>query len=158
MTASAETVIHGSKSTDFIKPKGSSTNLEAQNPGTFPKPTIAFLISKVRVRFRIGRGIATSIRGIFSIFIHFDSCRWFQSVHKTLVSSGDIHSVFSIECTAMDSIQHHCECRREVSSPTHHPQQSRSQRNSNVRFPIFMNGDVSNRRKRTVTFDANSIY
>lgn len=34
MTASAETVIHGSKSTDFIKPKGSSTNLEAQNPGT----------------------------------------------------------------------------------------------------------------------------
>lgn len=35
MTASAETVLHVSKSTDFIKPKDSSTNFEAQNPGTF---------------------------------------------------------------------------------------------------------------------------
>lgn len=32
-TGSSETYISGSKSTDFIKPKGSSNNLESQNQG-----------------------------------------------------------------------------------------------------------------------------
>lgn len=50
MTASAETVIHGSKSTDFIKPKGSSTNLEAQNPGTISLP---HPISELLIRNRL---------------------------------------------------------------------------------------------------------
>lgn len=33
MTGSSETYIHASKSTDFIKPKDSSNNLEAHNQG-----------------------------------------------------------------------------------------------------------------------------
>lgn len=35
ITASSETYIHDSKSTDFIKPKDSTNNLEAQNLGKF---------------------------------------------------------------------------------------------------------------------------
>lgn len=44
--------------------------------------------------------------------------RWISSVHKAMGSFSDLHVIFSIKCSAMDSIQHHCKCCRKVSNLT----------------------------------------
>lgn len=71
MTASAETVIHASKSTDFIKPKGSSSNLEAQNPGMLTHSlSVSHSISK---QFYCN-GIEWASQHEFYDFSHFIFC------------------------------------------------------------------------------------
>lgn len=40
--------------------------------------------------------------------------RRISGVHKTMDSFSNLHNVLSIECFAMDSVQHHCKCCREV--------------------------------------------
>lgn len=127
-TIPSESYIPGSKSTDFIKPKGSSNNLEAQNQGEkqfshhfkCSWQLFQFELSKQHTNIQISLSWVNYLK--FNIFCFLFCCacilsdnRWISSVHKTMDSFSNLYTLFCIKCSTMDSVQHHCKCRRKVS-------------------------------------------